>query len=947
MRPVRSRIALGTVVLLVGGLAYAGQPAAAAGPAAGPTHRATLVDQVVRARGQGSAPIATGPAAARTAEVPAQSGSVAPAVASATQGTFVGITPARLMDTRPGHHTVDGLYAGGNPFGPGSIGVIQVAGRGGVPWSASAVVLNITVTGATQSTFVTVYPGQSLRPNTSNVNVAPGQTVAVASTVGLGQNFDGSSNHTISVYNKAGSPQIIIDVTGYYQGNGVTQGGTFHPQTPIRVLDTRTPPHAILAGHYDWIDLSIPQTSAVAINITVTGAAAAGYVSVWPGSGPHAPATSTVNFGRHQSVANMAVVGTAADPTSVPAGAPAFSVGVGGTGSVNVIVDVVGWYSTDTALDGGGLRFHATVPQRIVDTRSGIGIPAPLGPAAKAAVTTPGAVGDVDTEALVANLTGLGDASATYLSVYPGPDVPNASSLNLAAHGVGSNMVMTGLAADGSRTFGVFNAAGTAQVITDVVGYFDAAPVASVSLGSSLSTVAYDHAVTLTATVAANGGPAPAGSIAFVDETDGVVLAELPVTGTTAAITTAALTAGAHQLVAQYTPTGLFVPSMSTPVALTVTAPAAAYSTDYQQDPLHDGFDAGSTITSTLHQAWTQRFANGDSLSAPIVADGRVFTVVHGAVVGQESSLYALSLTTGAILWGPIDVAGSSSTAALTYDGLTVFTVSDDGLLAAYSATDGSLVWSHQLAFLADVWAAPTAWDGVVYVVAGGYFTFWAVSEVDGSILWQGNAGNDKQAAPAVDASGVYLGDVCPLQEVYTLTGALRWQPPVSACQNNGQTAALHAGKEYTRDETTGLPGSIISTSTGSSLGTYSADRVPAFDANNGYFLTGGTLTATSAAGAHLWDFTGDGQLVSAPVVANGLVFVESALGTVFAVDVTTGLSVWSGSAGDAFGLVRESSLNHVPGLALSGTTLVVDSLSVAPPPGVSQDSATLTAFTN
>ena len=103
----------------------------------------------------------------------------------------------------------------------------------------------------------------------------------------------------MSVYNAHGTTQLIVDVTGYHMGNDGAPGGTFHPQTPMRILDTRAHGFtAISGGHYEWVDLSIPQTTAVAVNITVTAPTRAGFVAVWPGSGANAPATSTVTSAR-------------------------------------------------------------------------------------------------------------------------------------------------------------------------------------------------------------------------------------------------------------------------------------------------------------------------------------------------------------------------------------------------------------------------------------------------------------------------------------------------------------------------------------------------------------------------------------------------------------------------------------------------------------------------
>ena len=61
-------------------------------------------------------------------------------------GSSVGsLSPARLLDSRAGGATVDGQLAGIGQRPTGSITEVPVAGRGGVPADASAVVLNVTV----------------------------------------------------------------------------------------------------------------------------------------------------------------------------------------------------------------------------------------------------------------------------------------------------------------------------------------------------------------------------------------------------------------------------------------------------------------------------------------------------------------------------------------------------------------------------------------------------------------------------------------------------------------------------------------------------------------------------------------------------------------------------------------------------------------------------------
>ena len=130
---------------------------------------------------------------------------------SSEPGSFVAVSPYRIIDTRPAKV--------GNGFGGGSPYVFTVTGSGGVPYSGvTAVSLNVTVTGTEAPDYggyVTVYPCDS-RPNASSLNFTNGQTVA---------------NAVISPVNEYGQvcfyvfgrAQLIVDVNGYFQ---VASGGS-------------------------------------------------------------------------------------------------------------------------------------------------------------------------------------------------------------------------------------------------------------------------------------------------------------------------------------------------------------------------------------------------------------------------------------------------------------------------------------------------------------------------------------------------------------------------------------------------------------------------------------------------------------------------------------------------------------------------------------------------
>ena len=75
--------------------------------------------------------------------------------------------PERLLDTRNAIGAPVGRIAQ-QPFR------LQIAGRAGVPADAKAAVVNMTITGPTASSFLTVWPSDQPMPNASNLNYTPG-----------------------------------------------------------------------------------------------------------------------------------------------------------------------------------------------------------------------------------------------------------------------------------------------------------------------------------------------------------------------------------------------------------------------------------------------------------------------------------------------------------------------------------------------------------------------------------------------------------------------------------------------------------------------------------------------------------------------------------------------------------------------------------------------------
>ena len=118
-------------------------------------------------------------------------------------GTVTTITPQRLIDTRTGTGTA------AQPLQPLESRSMQLAGRGGVPANATAVIANVTATDPTSWGYLTAWPAGAPRPVASNLNFLPGQSVPNLVMLKLG------SGGAISIFNELGSTDVIVDVMGY------------------------------------------------------------------------------------------------------------------------------------------------------------------------------------------------------------------------------------------------------------------------------------------------------------------------------------------------------------------------------------------------------------------------------------------------------------------------------------------------------------------------------------------------------------------------------------------------------------------------------------------------------------------------------------------------------------------------------------------------------------
>ena len=385
----------------------------------------------------------------------------APAVLVAPQAIdSSGPLPARYLDTRSGFKTLDGIDAGIGKVDAGSTTEIAIAGRGPVPGGATAVTLNVTVLGSSADGFVTVYPCGT-QPTTSNLNVRAGQIISNAVITKL------SAAGTVCIYSQR-SADLVVDVF-----NVLPDASVKALATPARLLDTRPGSPTIdgkMAGAGPLTTggvvevpvagrggISATAKSAV-LNVTAVGAAAGGFLTVWPCDGTR-PATSNVNFPKSVPVPNAVVTALSATGT----------VCIFASNPTDVIVDVFG------ELDPSTFSPMAQ-PARLMETRDGYGTvdgnANAMGKRGLSQDTTlmvagraglPAGVG-----AVVLNVTVDSPDLAGYVTVYPcGTARPPVSNVNFAPNQTLPNLVVTKLSSTG--TICIFTSSPT-HVIVDVFG---------------------------------------------------------------------------------------------------------------------------------------------------------------------------------------------------------------------------------------------------------------------------------------------------------------------------------------------------------------------------------------------------------------------------------------------------------------------------------------------
>lgn len=258
---------------------------------------------------------------------------------------FYPVTPCRVADTRTGSG-----FSG--PFGQPSL----TAGTSrdfpvqdsscGIPSSALAYSMRLTVVAPGPLGYLTAYPAGQALPVAATLNALGGGVVGNEAIVPAGAAAAGP----ISVY-ATNNTDLVIDINGYFAPPGSPGALFFYPMKPCRIADTRPgsgfsgpfgSPSMVGGATRDFPVLSsacgIPSSAqAYSLNMTavVPSGQGLGYLTAFP-AGQTVPVAATLN------ALNGGVVGSAA---IVPANTSTGAISVLASNPTDLVIDINGYFA--------------------------------------------------------------------------------------------------------------------------------------------------------------------------------------------------------------------------------------------------------------------------------------------------------------------------------------------------------------------------------------------------------------------------------------------------------------------------------------------------------------------------------------------------------------------------------------------------------------------------
>ena len=342
--------------------------------------------------------------------------------------SFVPVMPCRVADTR---------NAAGPEGGPSLTGGVSrdfaIGGSAcGIPATAQAYSLNVTVVPHGELNFLTVWPSHQVQPEVPTMSSPDGRVKGNSIIVPTG------ANGAVSVY-ATGATDLVLDINGYFTAASDASALSFYPLAPCRVADTRNAngmlggPYLSSGGTRDFPILSsacnIPASArAYSLNFAAVPRGELGYLTAWPAGGSM-PLAATLS----------ALTGTVTANAAIVRAGPGGDIDVFTSNDTDLVIDIDGYLAPPAP---GGLSLYVLPPCRVLDTRNPSGAP-PTGGTQVVSLTAGFCGVPTNLRAAILNATVLPSGPLGYLTLWPdGEPQPVVATLNALDGATTSNMAL-------------------------------------------------------------------------------------------------------------------------------------------------------------------------------------------------------------------------------------------------------------------------------------------------------------------------------------------------------------------------------------------------------------------------------------------------------------------------------------------------------------------------
>jgi uncharacterized repeat protein (TIGR01451 family) len=367
---------------------------------------------------------------------------------------FVPVTPCRVADTRNPVGPFGGPFLGGNT----TRGFTIPDSACGIPATAQAYSINVTVVPKNKLAFLTMFPcGQPL-PLASTLN-SDGRIKAAAAIVPAG------TSGAVCAFT-TDDTEFILDIDGYFVPTSNPSGLSFYPLAPCRVVDTRGAIGALggpsMVGNASRTfpvlssSCNVPAAAqAYSLNFTsVPKTGKLSFLTTWP-AGQTQPLVSTLNAPTGRVTANAAIV-----PAGTNGGVSVFV-----TDDSDLVIDINGYFAPPGQ---GGLSLFPMTPCRVLDSRVPVGTSPFIG-IRNVDVFNSGCGPAAAAQAYVINATVVPPGPLGFLTLWPqGATQPLVSTLNAGDAAITSNMAIVPTANGSISAF----VSDPSHLVLDISGFF-------------------------------------------------------------------------------------------------------------------------------------------------------------------------------------------------------------------------------------------------------------------------------------------------------------------------------------------------------------------------------------------------------------------------------------------------------------------------------------------